>query len=374
MGSSKKGKKKQRMPGDQANLIMAKKGKAEGETDDKDEHVQAQGRTIIRMAEQLEAEQAQSQTLMSNIQKAQHQRAMAEKQKIQNCWNCGVQLTTWDHPVSLHTTAVLEKVMVTKPDGTISKVAMPAKVGGYSYACYSCNAEAQEWADGETEKVVAARKEELQALHRNWTDAKFDDLYPEPEPDLIRSNEIEGDEMEKVKAEPKTKARAPAPVVDQVADWWFAARGLLSCLMELETFQRTKKKEALEALSDEMNEEKTQNVISGEEHARLVEALTQIRNDIDEGGDGLEEATGLYGMLEGLMGRVLYHNHPLMNLDEVSVGPGAWDIIAGNAQVPVLVREGVLVIKRIQNPIEIGLEEPQQETADTEDKTDDGEG
>lgn len=368
MGSSKKGKKKQRMPGDQTNLIMAKKGKADDEVEEAQAFLDKDDQALIgNIAERLEAEQAQSQTLMSNIQKAQHQRAMAAKQKIQNCWNCGAQLTTWDHPVSLHTTAVLEKVMVTKPDGTISKVALPAKVGGYSYVCHTCNTEGQEWADGETEKVVAARKEELQALHSNWTDSKFDDLYPEP--DLIRSNEIEGDEMEKVKAEPKTKARTPALVIDDVVEWWDAGRGLLSCLMELETFQRTKEMVSLEQLRVGLDEVRAENVTSEDEHKELVEDLEAIIKAVDEGGDGLEVAGGLYGALEGKMGRVLYYNHPLMDPDQVSVGPGAWDIIAGNAQVPVLIRDGSLVIRRIETE-ETEPEEPEEQADTAEEKAD----
>jgi hypothetical protein len=368
MGSSKKGKKKQRMPGDQTNLIMAVKGEADDEVEevqallDKDDQALMGG----NLAQQLEDQQAQAQTLLSNIQKAQHKRAIAEKQKVQNCWHCGAQLTTWDHPVSLHTTAVLEKVMVTKPDGTVSKVALPSKIGGYSYVCYTCNTEGQEWADGETEKVVAARKEELEALHRNWTSSSFDGLYPEP--DHVRSNEIEGDMMDEVKAEPKTKARVPAPVVDEVAGWWFSARGLLSCLMELETFQRTKKKEALEALSEELDEERTQNVISEEEHKRLVDALGAINKAVDEGGDGLEEAGGLYGTLEGLMGRVLYHNHPLIDQNEVVLEPGDWDLDAGNIMFSFTVRSGpVVVFKRVET------ETPEEAPDKEEEKPADGE-
>lgn len=120
--------------------------------------------------------------LMAAVDKALRQRALDEKDKVKNCWQCGKPLTTWDHPVAVFSYCISKQIMALRIDGSEAPVQFPSKMGGISYICHQCYSEGKDWVEGqneETRRIITAVAEKERAVQIQSIET-FDELHPEP--------------------------------------------------------------------------------------------------------------------------------------------------------------------------------------------------
>lgn len=144
---------------------------------------------------------------------------------------------------------------------------------------------------------------------------------------------------------PLTRTVPPPENIEDVFDWWMGGRGLLSCMMELETYCRTKDRKNLENVKEELATEKEAIIISEDEHSALLEMIKDILEE-DEEDTRIEMTAPLYALLEGHLSRVLYNNHPAMIAEEVHLQPGTWNIKTRNKNYFLDISEGNVILQK----------------------------
>jgi len=314
----------------------------------------------------------------------ERKRKEAKKKKRMGCWDCGKKLTTWDFPVGASDVAsmldeedldgrrlhikdvVLSVVRDLKsskfeiPDGfkqslgealmkyffpiRLTQVATsPAlklakkKVAGLGYLCFLCYKEASE-STGEVGPCFFCGQEEGVVARTCGVPICDRCMAPKTELTDITSH---GDGYMSEEKE-----------IVLVRDWWFAGRGLLSCLMELEMFQRTENVKRLKQLRTEITEEQKLGLITEGDLSAIMEGIDLVIAEVaKDDGDPVELAAGLYGTIEGLMMKALYHLHPLKQAD-IQLEPGTYQLEGerpdGLDTFEWTVKDAPVILKRIE--------------------------
>ena len=220
-----------------------------------------------------------------------------KKEKEVGCWDCGSKLTTRDHPIGISHLGTNPKLGVARK-----------KVAGHGYLCFTCYSDAKKSSDEIDELGVCFFCGDSGGRRRNCgvhlCVPCITDIKSHGDGKLVENENIK-----------------------MVAGWWFTGRGLLSCLMELETFQRTENVKRLKELREEIAVERKVDLITEENHENILSLIDDIIAEVGkDDGEPVEMAAGLYGVIEGLLMKVLYHEHPLKKAESIQLEPGRYDL------------------------------------------------
>jgi len=230
----------------------------------------------------------------------ERKRKEKEKEKSMGCWDCKKKLSTWDYPLGIAHFGTNQKLGVVKK-----------KVAGRAFLCFKCYKEAKKDRE-EIDEVGACFFCGKPGGAKRGCGVHLCEVCLAPITDIMSHGDGLMTEQEEIKL---------------VADWWFTGRGLLSCLMELETFQRTENVKRLKELRDEIADEEKIGVITEKDHKHIIGLLDELLEEVGkDDGEPVEMAAGLYGTIEGLLMKALYHEHPMKKAEAIQLEPGAYEL------------------------------------------------